>query len=93
MSSSFCDRAGMGVSCATVPRSLSVSSVAGISCSLAGLDVRISVGDETLARFFNGDVPMTLGEMEFRNTFGDGRDEVGLAILAADDSNCVWPKS
>jgi hypothetical protein len=53
----------------------------------------MSVGDDTLARFFKGEVSSMFGEIELRNTFGEGRDDVGLAILTAEDSICVWPKS
>jgi hypothetical protein len=40
-----------------------------------------------LARFFNGDVSIMLGDIEL-NRFGEGRDDVGLILLMADE-NCV----
>jgi len=52
----------------------------------------MTVGDETFARFLSGDVSNTFGDIEFRNRFGDGRDDVGLA-LTADDTCCVCAKS
>lgn len=52
----------------------------------------MSVGEETLARFLSGDVSIIFGETEWWNKFGEGRDEVGLILLIADE-NCVCPKS
>jgi hypothetical protein len=51
----------------------------------------MSDGDETLARFFKGDVSMRFGDIELKS-FGEGREDVGLICLIAEE-NCVWPNN
>jgi hypothetical protein len=64
--------------------------IGGTSSSRWGLDVLISVGEDTFARFLSGDVSATLGEILDMSTFGDGLDDPGVICLIADE-NCVCP--
>ena len=55
----------------------------------SGLDVMSTVGEERMPRALSGDETTGFGEIEFPSrSAGDGRDEVGLASLIADE-NCV----
>lgn len=74
-----------GVSASTGSPSLSLRDVFGISCSRGGLEVRISVGEETLALFLSGEVSMMLGDMELKR-FGEGREDVGLIFFTAEEN-------
>ncbi len=60
---------------------------------ISGLDVMPTIGEERMPRALSGDEMIGFGEIEFpRRSAGEGREEVGLASLIADE-NCVPRKS
>lgn len=72
---------------------LVLSVLAGMLFIRLGLDVCATVGEETFARAFKGDVPMTFREVVSGNMAGDGRDDVGLWSFIAEVTIGVCSKS